>query len=228
METFSIDTIRAEKINDIYVIHDTGTPIYHRAYITSKVDDNLLSGFLTAIFTLSEEISTNRIQVMDMGETKFMYEQQSPYIFIINVSKKDVDEQFGKAILTEIIASFKGIINTCSLEVKSDTNLLGDHLESINFDDKLDNIVNDEILKHYLNDPKKILDKIAELLVGLFGSLGRDILDAAIADVSKKRSLFKKEHLKDVIDVTEVGVARRTGKNQARMIIQQVRDTFLS
>jgi hypothetical protein len=218
--------LRAEKIKDIYIIHGTGTPIYHRAYVTSKVDDNLLSGFLTAIFALSEEISTNRIQVMDMQDTKFMYEQTSPYIFILNV-QKDINIQFGKEILTKTIEAFKNDIAPLSLDIKSDTNLLGEHLDCSGFDGKLDRIVNEEILEHYFNDPSQILDEIEQFLMGLFGSLGTDILNASAKEVCKMKSQFKKEHLGDLIESIEVAISRRTGKDQAKMITKQIKDTFV-
>lgn len=225
MDSFSIESLRADKIKDIYIIHGTGTLIYHRAYVTSKVDDNLLSGFLTAIFALSEEISTNRIQIMDMQDTKFMYEQRSPYIFILNV-QKDINLQFGKDILTKTVDAFKQDIEPLSLDIKSETNLLGEHLDTIGFDGKLDRIVNEEILEHYFNDPSKILDEIEEFLVGLFGSLGTDILNASTEEVCKKRNLFKKEHLNDLIESIEIAISRRTGKDQAKMITKQIKDTF--
>jgi len=40
----------------------------------TKVDDDLISGFLSAIFSLSKELSLDRIHVMDMRETKLVYE----------------------------------------------------------------------------------------------------------------------------------------------------------
>ena len=79
-DQLNIEKIRADKIRDFYIIHRDGISIFHRAYVKSKVDSVLLSGFLTAIFNLSEELSLDKIHVMDMKDFKFIYEYRHPYI----------------------------------------------------------------------------------------------------------------------------------------------------
>ncbi len=223
----SLERIRSEKIKEFFILNETGYSIYHRAYISSKIDDDLISGFLSAIFSLSKEFSLDRIHVMDMHETKFIYDTRPPYIFILNVAK-DVDPLFGNKILTEIINFFEVTFNNLNMTSKPDAGFLAEKLKLINFSSKLDYFINESLLEHFFKTPLKILEEIESFLIGLFGSMGAEILNIVIKQVCKRKSSFKNKDLKSLISGIERQLVRKINPNQVKMIIEQIKETFLS
>ncbi len=225
LSNFNIEKIRAEKIRDFYLIHRDGQTISHRAYIRSKMDDTLLSGFLTAIFAISKELSIKKIQVMDMDDLKFIYDNVPPYILILNVNK-DVSLEFGKSILSEAMKLLEEICDGLSEEIKTDLNELTEELKSINFNSQVDQFVNKALMDEYYQNPLKIVDEMEKYLVSLFGSMGNEIIENSILKICKIRDSFKKESIEQLISLIEVSLGRKINPSQASIITQQLRDTF--
>jgi len=222
MTNLSIEKIRAEKIRDFYIINRSGQMSFHHAYIRSKMDDSLLSGFLTAIFAISEELSMDKIQVMDMEGVKFIYENYPPYIFALNVNK-DVSLKLGKSILSQAMSSFEKVY-----EKFEDENDLTEKLRSINFSSQVDDFVNKALLEEYFDTPIKIIEKIESFLISLFGSMGSEIMDSAIKRICKLRSNFKSENLKELLSLMEDLLKKKVNPNQTTQIIAEIRDTFIT
>lgn len=223
---FSIEEIRSDKIRDFFIIHKSGYTLFHRAYINSKVDEQLLSGFLSAIFALSKEISNNNIQQMNMQDLKFIYDTHDPYIYVLNVVD-DVDIDFGKHILSRTKKYFDSFCNNLSKEEKSDLNNLSRLLKDSDFESKIDEEIDNALIQSYFDSPEKLLDEIESYVVSLFGSMGNTIIDSAIEKQCRKRSNFTKDDLKGLIDYIEEQFLRKVNPNQTKMIINQIKDTFL-
>ncbi|MCK4285431.1 MAG: hypothetical protein KAX18_04480 [Candidatus Lokiarchaeota archaeon] len=222
MSNLTIEKIRVEKIRDFYIINRTGQMIFHHAYIKSKMDDSLLSGFLTAIFAISEELSMDNIQVMDMEDVKFIYENYLQYIFALNVNK-DVSLKLGKSILSQAMRAFENVY-----EKFEDENDLTEKLLSINFGSQVDEFANNAILEEYFDTPLKIVEKIESFLVSLFGSMGTEIIDSSIKRICKLRSSFKSENLEELLSLVEDFLKKKVNPDQAGQIMAEVRDTFLT
>ena len=225
-ETLNIEKIRSEKIRDIFIIHKTGQSLYHRAYVKSKVDEDLLSGFLTAIFHLSEELSLDKIHVMDMKDFKFIYENKDPHIFILNVPK-DVDPQFGKNILDQIVDYFFEIYNTFDDHTKSQENLITQELKYINFGEKLDYFVNNTLIEYYFQSPAQILKEIESFLKSLFGTMGKELIESSIKESSIIRKNITFEDIESLISTIQDSLTKKMNSQQAKNIIKQIKDTFL-
>jgi len=225
LSNFNIEKIRAEKIRDFYLMHWDGRTLCHRVYVRSKVDDSLLSGFLTAIFAISKELSIDQIQTMDMQDIKFIYENVPPYLLILNVNK-DVSVQFGKLILTKAMKYFEEIYDGLNEKVKSDLNELAEELKTINFNSQIDKFVNDAIMEEYFKTPLKIVDTIETYLISLFGSMGKTIIEDSLSKIHKLRANFKKENIDQLVSNIEEMLGKKISRSQASMITQQLRETF--
>lgn len=225
MESISLDRIRSEKITDFFIIHNSGTPLYHRAYVTSKIDDALLSGFLTAVLQLSEEISNRKIQVMDMEDTKFLYDSHSNLVYVLTINK-DVDSAFGKEMLKRIINRVDNILETRGIDLETYDPSSVAKLKALDLDSQLDQLLNQSIKEYYFTSPTKILDGIEEFLSGIFGSLGKQFLDQGMDKISKSRNDFSKEHLKELITSVEDAMSKGVSKNQVSMIVSKLKETF--
>lgn len=189
------------------------------------MDDTLLSGFLTAIFAISKELSIKKIQVMDMDDLKFIYDNVPPYLLILNVNK-DVSLEFGKSILSEAMKLFEEIYDGLSEEIKTDLNELTEELKLINFNAQIDQFVNRAIMDEYYQNPRKIVDEMEKYLVSLFGSMGKEIIENSISKIRKLRDNIEKESIEQLISQIEVSLGRKINPSQASIITQQLRDTF--
>ncbi|MFX1294545.1 MAG: hypothetical protein ACFFD2_06805 [Promethearchaeota archaeon] len=190
------------------------------------MDDNLISGFLSAIFTLSKELSIDKIHVMEMQESKFIYEAHAPFIFILNVAK-DLDPIFGQTILIQIINFFESTFSNFDNKIKIDNNLLNKELETINFSTKLDYFINNALKEYYFESPQKILEEIESFLIGLFGTVGEEIINSAIKKVCKRKNDFKIDYVAEFISAIGESLTKKMNTNQIKMILQQLKDIFL-
>ncbi|MFX0102205.1 MAG: hypothetical protein ACFFCS_21750 [Candidatus Hodarchaeota archaeon] len=213
------------QITDFFIIHDSGNPLYHRAYVTSKVDDALLSGFLTAVLQLSEEISTRKIQVMDMQDTKFLYDSHSSLVYVLSLMK-DADPAFGKEMLKRIISTVDDLLERRGIDLGVYDPANVEKLKTLDLDAQLDNLLNESIKEYYFTSPKKVLDSIQSFLEGIFGTLGKDFLDKGLSNIYKERKDFKMDYLKDLISSVEGVMSKSVNKSQASMIVKKLRDTF--
>lgn len=195
--------------------------------MTSKLDEDLISGFLSAIFSLSKELSIDSIRVMDMQESKFIYGTHSSFIFALNVTK-NVDLLFGEIILTKIIRVFEEIFNKIGNSTKLDKHLLIDKIESINLESKLDKTINTSLIEYYFKSPSRLLEEIESYLISLFGSIGENIMNSSIKIVCKRKQNFKITHLKDLISTIGNSLKRKINETQVNQIVQQLKNTFLS
>ncbi|MEM1885179.1 MAG: hypothetical protein QXZ24_06195, partial [Candidatus Jordarchaeales archaeon] len=76
-------------IKEFYIFQRTGSPVFHRNYGGSKVDEALLSGFLAAIFSFASEIGHGGIQSMATKDGVFVYDVAEDYIFAVAVDLDD-------------------------------------------------------------------------------------------------------------------------------------------
>jgi len=225
LSNFNIEKIRAEKVRDFYLIHRDGITLSHRAYIRSKMDESLLSGFLTAIFAISKELSIKEIQVMEMDDIKVIYDSVPPFLLILTVNK-DISLEFGKSILSDAMKLFEGIYDGFSEEVKADLNDLIEELKILDFNSQVDKIVNRGLMDEYFRNPLSIVDEMEKYLVSLFGSMGKEIIESSMTKISKFRANFQKENVEQLVSLIEESLSRKINPSQASIITQQLRNTF--
>ena len=189
------------------------------------MDESLLSGFLTAIFAISKELSIKEIQVMEMDDIKVIYDSVPPFLLILTVNK-DISLEFGKSILSDAMKLFEGIYDGFSEEVKADLNDLIEELKTLDFNSQVDKIVNRGLMDEYFRNPLSIVDEMEKYLVSLFGSMGKEIIESSMTKISKFRANFQKENVEQLVSLIEESLSRKINPSQASIITQQLRNTF--
>ncbi len=189
------------------------------------MDESLLSGFLTAIFAISKELSIKEIQVMEMDDIKVIYDSVPPFLLILTVNK-DISLEFGKSILSDAMKLFEGIYDGFSEEVKADLNDLIEELKILDFNSQVDKIVNRGLMDEYFRNPLSIVDEMEKYLVSLFGSMGKEIIESSMTKISKFRANFQKENVEQLVSLIEESLSRKINPSQASIITQQLRNTF--
>ena len=188
-------------------------------YGRSSLDEDLVSGFLSAIISLSQELAIGKINVMDMKQSKFIYETRTPFIFILNLTP-DIDFQFGKSLITEITQAFKLVYDKFDETVKSDKNLIVNALKTSDFKLILDNLVNVTLTRYYRKKPMLILNEFESYLKSLLGSLGESIMESSIASVCDQKQNFKTDQLRELISTIELSLKKTISDSQVKVIIQ--------
>ncbi len=163
---------------------------------------------------------------MDMNESKFIYEYRSPFIFVLSI-KKEIDNEFAKSILNQIIELFEKFYKQMDEQVKLNKDLLISHLKQSEFTSKFDFFITEVILADYFKYPSKIIDEIESILTNLFGSVGKSIVENAIQKVCRNKANFKSEDLKHFVSQIENSLARKIDSDQLKMITQQIQDIFM-
>lgn len=93
-------------IHSVYIIKKTGEGIYTKKYEDSNIDDNLISGFLSALQTFVSEVSSGDIiRTIKTGNVKFIYNIMHEIIVVFVVDQNE-DEKKIQAKIEEVSDAF--------------------------------------------------------------------------------------------------------------------------
>lgn len=94
-------------LNDIWIVKKgVGLCIFHQKYSGKEIDSDLFSGFLSGIYSFSEEISeTGGIETMELRDIRLLYGVASDLIYIIAATKDEEIDGLRKK-LSEISKTF--------------------------------------------------------------------------------------------------------------------------
>ncbi|MFX0202311.1 MAG: hypothetical protein ACFFCW_39875, partial [Candidatus Hodarchaeota archaeon] len=80
----SNESLLPKQIKSIYIFSDSGIPLFVRSSDEKQIDDLMMSGFLSAVFSFAEEVvKEGTIKTMEVGNTKFVFQPQGNCIFAI-------------------------------------------------------------------------------------------------------------------------------------------------
>jgi hypothetical protein len=98
-----------EYIQDLYVVEDSGVCVYHSSISNDydKVDDTIVSSFLSAIETFSNNIQSN-VNKLTMNDFEFIYHRDNKLLFVARI-KNGIDEQGVFNLLKRISSKFFAI-----------------------------------------------------------------------------------------------------------------------
>lgn len=84
-----------DPIQSVYIFSQAGLPLFVRTTsLERKVDDLMISGFLSAVFSFSEQVvEQGSIRTMEVGDSTFVFERAGNCIFAIQGKKQDEDNQ---------------------------------------------------------------------------------------------------------------------------------------
>ncbi len=103
-------------IHILYIIRRSGVPVYQKDYTIAmkNVDPNLLSSFFTALLSFSQAVILKDIDVLDVGDIRFFFENSKDltYILVTDTSYsvllvRERLQLIGKAFFQRFGAQFK-------------------------------------------------------------------------------------------------------------------------
>ncbi len=77
-------------IHNVYIMRKSGECLISRKYGSLEADDDLVTGFLSAILNFGEQIDGERVESIVMGNKKFVYTSIDDLIFIAYADKDDL------------------------------------------------------------------------------------------------------------------------------------------
>jgi hypothetical protein len=168
------------KIHALFILNEAGSCIYNRLF-TKKFEDlqvNLITPFFSAILSFSETVTSRQLEVLDLGDLRFVFQIKNNFIFVI-LSDSTENLLFVNKSLEKIIDAFLHGLNTL------DWNLI-EVIESPKFDKLIDMLIygEDEILEFKSNEN---FTTIIEFFVDLIRN--KEIIGAALL-TSKGTTLY--------------------------------------
>lgn len=126
-------------IHSVYVMRKTGESIYTKKYEQSNIDDNLISGFLSALQNFVAEVSSGDvIRTIKTGNVKFIYNILQDIIVVVAVDKEE-DE---KRIQEKVEKISEVFYNKFKTELE---NWTGDVTVFKKFDEDLEDIISGNV-----------------------------------------------------------------------------------
>lgn len=105
-------------VRHLWIINKSGLCILEEAFLTDnkkKMDETLMGGFIAALFSFSESMTSTGIDSLSMGEIIMHYASGEDFITCLAVDKKvkpDVAKETVKRIHSEFLNQFSGILET--------------------------------------------------------------------------------------------------------------------
>lgn len=77
-------------IYSLFILEDSGVCFYHKTFSDQFKDLNvdLITPFFSAIFTFAQQAINRRLEVLEMGDMRFVFKKEKGYIFVILASSK--------------------------------------------------------------------------------------------------------------------------------------------
>ncbi|MBD3407171.1 MAG: hypothetical protein GF411_13715 [Candidatus Lokiarchaeota archaeon] len=92
-------------VKEIVVLRDTGIPLFHYSVSGTRQLDEIVSAFLSAIGSMAEHMSKEKITVMEFAENKFVWVYRGDLYFIALVAERDSEEIY-RVVLQELYEQF--------------------------------------------------------------------------------------------------------------------------
>ena len=168
------------KIHALFILNHAGSCIYDRIF-TKKFQDipvDLVSPFFSAIFSFSETITAHKLEILDLGDLRFVFQRNKDFIFVI-LSDSTENLLFVNSILEEITKAFLHGIENLNWKVYEVIN-------SQEFDKLIDMLIygEDEILEFKSDEGfTQMIEYFSDLI------LNNEILGAALM-TSKGNTLY--------------------------------------
>lgn len=94
-------------IKAVYIVKDTGFSLFHRTYNNgSSPDEDLIGGFISAIFNFFKEYCEDQITKMETKLVKFFYYIYNKIIFVIVTEIDNKDEASIMELLRTLAENF--------------------------------------------------------------------------------------------------------------------------
>ncbi len=198
------------KIHALFILNEGGSCIYHRIF-TKKFKDipvELVTPFFSAILSFSETVTTRKLEVLDLGDFRFVFQIKENFIFVI-LSDSTENLLFINNSLEKITDAFLHGIHNLKWNVYT-------VIESVEFDKLIDMLIygEDEILQFKSNEGfTKMIEYFSDLnrnneIIGaailtsngttLYSSLSKDVFARSMRELEiryQTKALDIKEHL---------------------------------
>ncbi len=112
-------------IHNIYIFRDDGICLFTRKYGTIEFDENLISGFLTAISHFGSEIGTTALEKIDFGDYRIVIASSEDDLITAGVVDKDDDVDMVAKGLEALLIDFKFNYGDIIYEWKGDNIFVG-------------------------------------------------------------------------------------------------------
>ncbi len=198
-------------IREILILaSDTGLCLYHaQARSSTSVSEDLFASFISAIFTFSQELGSNKLDRMSMGDKSLYMTKKSDYIFVLDVPE-GIKTDYCHELLERISQEFIAVINLYNLNTSY--MIVLDDVEKIAFESRLSKVIKDVSSRFLAKTPEERFEKIEKLLTSILGkSLGSNVIEEAKSR-ERLRNIEDETSLARILAAIETSLKKRVGR----------------
>lgn len=85
-------------IENIYIATKSGLCLFSRHYVLGTIDDDVITGLITAIYHMAGKSVKDNIQYMSFKDKRMYYQIQDPLIAIIVTEKNKKAKKYKKMV----------------------------------------------------------------------------------------------------------------------------------
>ncbi|MHA2295138.1 MAG: hypothetical protein ACXAEU_13605 [Candidatus Hodarchaeales archaeon] len=212
----------SSQIRELFVLsRHTGQCLYHsRGKHSASLDEGIFSAFIAAIFNFSEELGSDQLEQLRMGEKEILLEKKGDFIFVLEA--EEVKQTYLMELLMRISQEFTNTVNDNELDPSKlafQTNLL-----STGFEERLFEIFKQVSTKLLIESPQERFEKVTKTLSSILGkSLAGKVLEE-IKSSSNVKKIENEESLEKLFEELEVSLTKRINKAQAKQLVKKLRN----
>lgn len=218
------------KIHSLFIIKESGICTYTRRFTDQAInyDIDLITPFLSAIFTFSDSLLSKEIEVLEMSGLKFNFKKENGYIFTL-LSDSNENNRFISSCFLKIITAFLNFCKSCEMVSEYEV------IKNQDLDEAIDYIINGEeefrkFSRHGLFS--KLSEQFHDLIHKheirgaailstkghvLYTSLSEDILTRSMKELDIN---FTLSNLGDVFDLPEILYTLDNGQKVCERLIR--------
>ena len=107
-------------VKEVIILRDTGIPLFHYSVTGTKKLDELVAAFLSAMGSIAEQVSEQRITAISFASNKFVWEHKGDLFFVALVSQDDSTEIY-RVFLRDLSDQFVSTYYSELKKERSDT-----------------------------------------------------------------------------------------------------------
>lgn len=183
------------------------------------VDEGLFSAFISAVFSFTQELGSDKLEQLRMGDKEIYLEKVGDYIFVAD-AEEDAKPRYLTAVLSSMSELFVEMVHSQGLEPTS-MRFLTD-LKATGFDTNLLKNIGEVGKQHLGLTAEERAVKAEKLIVSVLGrSLGENIMSDA-RDSSKIRSV-NESNIDQFFGAIETVLVKRMNQRQANQLMKKIR-----
>ncbi|MFW9997633.1 MAG: hypothetical protein ACFFD4_36675 [Candidatus Odinarchaeota archaeon] len=210
------------QVHELLVLsRDTGQCLYNaRSKSAGSLDESIFSAFISAVYNFSQELGSEKLERMRMGEKALFLVTYSGFIFVMDAAE-EADEAYLLELHGKLSREFIETVNKYDLDPERIT--FQSDLKSTGFEETLLAIIEQVKSQYLVETPQERFHKVEQQLISILGrSLGEHAAEEA-KTTAKIRKVETGDDLAKFFEGLEISLTKRINRIQAKQLVKKLK-----